>query len=170
MDKKLETLCALFLIKLFVDCLLRPTVDCRPLSTVHYLLSTVHCPILFVPKPSLQQTPPKDSKFFYSKNPDWCPNWGEPHNENSGRGILYGENLHRKNPYREKFEKFLQGQTVFFLTQWIQNIWFHFWLFQLNLIELWKKLGIHLFSRMFSEKFPDSSVTIWMFHAQCSLL
>ena len=46
-----STLCALFLMKNFVYCSVRPTVGC-PLSTVHYLLSTVHCPMsnFFCPK------------------------------------------------------------------------------------------------------------------------
>ena len=114
--------------------------------------------------------PTKDSQFFHSKTPDWRPNWGShtvkiPVGKSSMEKISIG-----KIPIRKAWEVPPRTDSFFFLTQWIQNIWFQFWLFQLNLIELWKKLGIHVFSRMFSEKFPNSSVTIWIFHAHCNLL
>ena len=73
--------------------------------------------VLFLNNIYFTANSPKDSQFFYSKNPDWRPKWGEPYSENSGREILYEENFHKKNPCREKFEKFLQGQPFFFLTQ-----------------------------------------------------
>ena len=59
--------------------------------------------------------------------------------------------------YREKFEKFLQGQTVFCLF-WLNEFKISDFAFPVSIEFDWvsKKFGIHVFSRIFSEKFSNA--------------
>ena len=103
-------------------------------------LSLFSLETFFSPDYSNPPPPPQGQSVFTFENPHWRPNWGQPYGKNSGREILYGENPHRKNPYREKFEKFLQGQTVFLFdsmnSKYLISLLIILFLCQLKLIEL----------------------------------